>query len=202
MSWFRMDNDFFHHRKIIDLPKDAKLLHVAAIAHASGNLTDGKLTAGDLRVITALVQVNAKHAQTLIQAGLWDAIEGGYQIHDYLEYQQSADKVRAEREAAKNREPVKWVAFDGCKIISREWHEWDKRRRWERDQVERLMIAERDEWTCGICGGLIERDDLHIDHIFPLRLGGSSDPSNLQAAHALCNLKKGGRLTTPQQDKE
>ena len=46
---------------------------------------------------------------------------------------------------------------------------------------------------CGICqrplGG-----EVHIDHIIPKSRGGSDDDSNLQLAHAQCNLAKSDRM--------
>jgi hypothetical protein len=62
-----------------------------------------------------------------------------------------------------------------------------------RRRARRQRIAERDGWICGICGAPIARAQLHIDHIVPVCRGGTSDASNLQAAHARCNLAKGGR---------
>jgi hypothetical protein len=39
----------------------------------------------------------------LVAAGLWVPVEGGYQIHDYGDYQPLAAQVKAEREATRNR---------------------------------------------------------------------------------------------------
>jgi hypothetical protein len=58
----------------------------------------------------------------------------------------------------------------------------------------RVAIIERDGLICGLCGGDVERGDVHIDHIHPVALGGSDDPSNLQVAHATCNMAKGARV--------
>jgi len=62
----------------------------------------------------------------------------------------------------------------------------------------RALIAERTNWTCGICGEPIDRTKSHpdsgygsIDHIVPLAIGGTNDEENLQIAHLLCNLQKG-----------
>jgi hypothetical protein len=46
--------------------------------------------------------------------------------------------------------------------------------------------------ACGICGEtLFEGDEIHVDHVVPMAKGGRTEPSNLQVAHAACNLKKG-----------
>jgi len=66
------------------------------------------------------------------------------------------------------------------------------------NQRVRVMYAERDGWTCGICGGLIERepslvpmdDWVSVDHIIPRSHQGSDYPSNIQAAHLRCNKSR------------
>src|SRR4051794_27234293 len=65
----------------------------------------------------------------------------------------------------------------------------------------RHEIAERDGWTCRICGEPIDRTlrrpnprALQIDHITPLSVGGSDDPANLRATHAVCNQVKAVNL--------
>jgi len=53
----------------------------------------------------------------------------------------------------------------------------------------RAQILARDRYTCQTCGAPAE----HVDHIRPLRDGGSDQPGNLAAACAACNLRKGSR---------
>lgn len=100
---------------------------------------------------------------------------------------------RAEIEflASQRKAPPQWISLGGAQILSRAWYEWSRLRKAERKRVRRHRIAERDNWTCGICGDHIEVADLHIDHKFPVSLGGTSDPENLQATHSWCNLAKG-----------
>jgi hypothetical protein len=47
--------------------------------------------------------------------------------------------------------------------------------------------------TCALCGRpiILPNDKVHIDHIIPVRQGGSDDLSNLQVVHDACNLAKG-----------
>lgn len=63
-------------------------------------------------------------------------------------------------------------------------------------------IFERDNWICGICGKPIDPAVRHpspesasLDHIVPLVAGGDHSRSNAQAAHLVCNLRKGERTT-------
>jgi 5-methylcytosine-specific restriction endonuclease McrA len=62
-------------------------------------------------------------------------------------------------------------------------------------------IFERDEWTCALCYGPIDRMLRHphplsptLDHRTPLRRGGAHIAENVQATHLRCNSWKGNRL--------
>lgn len=63
-------------------------------------------------------------------------------------------------------------------------------------------IYKRDDWTCQLCGKPIDREAVApaplaptIDHVIPLNRGGTHEPGNVQAAHFICNSRKGDRLT-------
>lgn len=61
----------------------------------------------------------------------------------------------------------------------------------------RQQIIERDGYTCGICNLPVQPDDIHIDHIHPVALGGTDNPDNLQVSHSICNMRKGARVWQP-----
>lgn len=73
--------------------------------------------------------------------------------------------------------------------------------------VERFSeqeIFERDQWECGICHAPIDQDlrsphplSRSIDHRVPLARGGQHSRANCQAAHLVCNTRKGDRLALP-----
>lgn len=54
----------------------------------------------------------------------------------------------------------------------------------------RFEILNRDNHTCRYCGGRAPDVILTIDHVVPVALGGSDDPSNLVAACKDCNAGK------------
>jgi len=54
-----------------------------------------------------------------------------------------------------------------------------------------LDIAERDGWTCHICGqGYLAHEAWEVDHDQPLAKGGTNHLSNLRLAHKSCNREK------------
>lgn len=54
----------------------------------------------------------------------------------------------------------------------------------------RRQIFERDEFYCQYCGS---EHDLTCDHITPLVLGGTNEPTNLTTACRSCNSSKGDK---------
>ena len=60
----------------------------------------------------------------------------------------------------------------------------------------------RQKGHCAICKHLLPGDlsRVHVDHKRALTDGGTSDPDNLQAAHAICNLVRGARDFYPTDD--
>ena len=61
-------------------------------------------------------------------------------------------------------------------------------------QALRRQIAERDNYTCQICGKYMpDGVGLHIDHIVPVSKGGKTVPSNLQVLCSKCNGSKSNR---------
>lgn len=70
--------------------------------------------------------------------------------------------------------------------------------RWWISVSARLSIYEAANFVCALCNEPMcpDENSLHdlyptLDHIVPRARGGSDDPSNLQPAHRICNLRKG-----------
>lgn len=62
-------------------------------------------------------------------------------------------------------------------------------------------IAERDAWTCQLCGKPVDTDAVAphpnsptLDHIVPLSRGGDHSAENAQLAHFICNSTKSDGL--------
>lgn len=86
----------------------------------------------------------------------------------------------------------------------------DRRRAVKREafvsNVNRKAIYERDGYRCGLCGTRLAMTEVvphplapTIDHVVPLAEGGKHEPANCQAAHFLCNSRKGDRAGLAEQ---
>jgi 5-methylcytosine-specific restriction endonuclease McrA len=68
------------------------------------------------------------------------------------------------------------------------------------ERISAEVVIVRDGWICGLCSCEIDREAVwpqpqsaSIDHIIPVSRGGSHTYDNVQAAHLVCNLRKGNR---------
>ena len=55
----------------------------------------------------------------------------------------------------------------------------------------RFEVLKRDNHTCRYCGAIAPDAKITVDHVTPVALGGTDDPSNLVAACRDCNYGKG-----------
>ncbi len=96
--WIKLDDQFSDHPKIIEAGPLAAWLYVCGLTYAARYLTDGYIPAGQVRKL-ADVDNASELAAKLVEVGLWESIDGGYLIHDYLEYNPNREDVMATREA-------------------------------------------------------------------------------------------------------
>ncbi len=54
----------------------------------------------------------------------------------------------------------------------------------------RYEVLKRDNFACRYCGAAAPDAKLTVDHVIPVALGGSDEPSNLVAACSACNAGK------------
>lgn len=99
MWWVRLDDDFPNHPKVVGLSDAAFRAYVQGLCYCSQYLTDGWLPArpGDRRA-----------AGELVKAHLWVPDGEGFQVHDYLDHQQSREQVNARRQQARNAANRRW----------------------------------------------------------------------------------------------
>lgn len=100
MSWFRVDDGFTDHPKVIALRagkhwKGALALWALAGSHCSKHLTDGFVSDAVLAHLGGTTQ----EADALVAVNLWTKVDGGYQFHEWDERNPTKAKVLAARAA-------------------------------------------------------------------------------------------------------
>ena len=104
MAWMRIESGVARHPKFQAAGPVAAWLWICGLAYCQETLTDGVIMASSIRYLGVLRPERA--VNRLLSCGLWERVDGGYRIHDYLEHQRSASQIRqiqAERVAAGRR---------------------------------------------------------------------------------------------------
>jgi hypothetical protein len=175
MPWIRLDDQFPDHPKVVAAGPVAAWLYVCGIGYCNRLLTDGLIPRGQVRKL-ADVENATELADQLVKVGLWEEVEDGYRIHDFLEYQPSAEQVKAERSMNKTRKELYADPF-----LVKE-------------------VKRRDGDHCRYCYKYVRWTDRKsaqggtFDHVIP---DGGNSLDNLVVACRGCNSGKGQR--TPEQ---
>lgn len=107
MAWFKVDDRFGEHPKILQVRAAAGYapigLWVCAGTWSNAQMTDGLIP-------DSWVALNATHelAEVLLDAGLWtrSKCKTGYQFKDFNEYQPSKAELKSKREKDLNRKKL------------------------------------------------------------------------------------------------
>ena len=100
MAWLKVESSVSRNRKFVQAGPAASWLWICGLAYCQEGLTDGFIPSESLDFL------GVKHplplARDLVTARLWDTVEGGWRIHDYLDHNKPASEV--ERIKAARRE--------------------------------------------------------------------------------------------------
>ena len=113
MTWFRVDDTFYSHPKVIAAGNAATGLWIRGGTWCAQHLTDGHITTESARSLGTRKEINR-----LVEVGLWIEEPGGYEFHAWKpgERQPTADEVK-ERHARTSDERRK----AGTKGASKRW---------------------------------------------------------------------------------
>lgn len=102
MRWVKLYCDFHEHRKVIELDPTAGFLWVLCLSYAGCQETDGFIPRGIARRFIG-GELGEEAAERLVKAGLWEVVDGGYQMHDWQERQETSEAIAQRREATRER---------------------------------------------------------------------------------------------------
>lgn len=168
---FLLDDDWDNDPRVSRAGTAAFGLYSRCGMWAARHLTDGFVSSE-----LAAAYGTREWAAKLVDAGLWETVEGGYQMPDYLRRNPSSEKVRARRALNSRRQAL------------------------FRDPELRRAVRVRDQDRCRYCGVKVRWNDRRgsaggtYDHVDP---NGPNDPDNLVVCCRGCNSSKRDR--TPEQ---
>ena len=114
LPWVRIDSDIAQNPKVLDLVAEhgqrgmaAAFMFICSIGYSTAHNTDGSIRKAAL----ASIHGTAALARLLVEAGLWEQAEKGWQVSNYAEHQptvatrEAIEKARSEagRRAANAR---------------------------------------------------------------------------------------------------
>lgn len=98
-GYVKIDDSIDEHPKLLEVGPLAAWAYISSITYCNRNLTDGFVPAQKGAILAGSDQTSDK----LVSAGLWEAVEGGYRVRDYLGHQRSKAEIlqlREDRRAA------------------------------------------------------------------------------------------------------
>lgn len=109
MPWVRMDTQWPSNPKFLQLVEDKKWKAISAywagLAWAGAQGQNGYLPAYALPMIHA----TKKETDELVAVGLWDMAQGGWDIHDWADYQMSTEETVKRSERARAAAQKRWA---------------------------------------------------------------------------------------------
>jgi hypothetical protein len=109
MPWAKLDDGMHSHPKFMRVSLGATGVWAIGLSYAADYMTDGYVPRA---VIAGRDDAALAFADELVEAGLWDAADRGWTIHDYLEFNPSREFVIADRLTrsvkAKNAADKRW----------------------------------------------------------------------------------------------
>lgn len=170
MVWFKVDDKLHSNNKIRKVVADdpaALALWLLAGSWCGDSTNDGFVP--DHQLPWLMPARGDELAQKLVAARLWRRVRGGYQFHDWLDWQPSKESVETTRKRNARRQAL------------------------VRDPVLREVVRTRDHGLCRYCGIKVKWSDRRsgeggtYDHVDP---DGPNTAENLVVSCRSCNSSK------------
>lgn len=109
MGWFKVDDSFHSHPKVLELSPSSIGIWLLAGTWCAQYLTDGRISIAMIRRLGGCED----DADALVASGMWDEEStGNYRFHDWEDFQPSADEWKERREqrskAAQKAAKARW----------------------------------------------------------------------------------------------
>ncbi len=102
MAWIKLDDQIAQHPKFLKAGVSAWFF-VACVGFSQRYLTDGFVPDEAIGSLVAGIPKPKCHMNKLVRCRLLERVKGGYQVHDYLQHNASAEVVKRKREADRVR---------------------------------------------------------------------------------------------------
>jgi hypothetical protein len=117
VPYLNLDDEFPEHPKIDPLSDGAFRLDVAGMAYCARLLTDGYVPKD--RVHRLMPVYKPTYLRELLDGNVWHEADGGYRIHDYLDWNRSREWWTKRREGEAKRQ-AEWRARAAARKAAQE----------------------------------------------------------------------------------
>jgi len=110
--WAKLDDALLDHRKILTAGRSFRSVgngraaalgfYAAGLLYTMKHLTDGFLPTAVVEEL-GFADKPLQAADAMVKVGLWDAVEGGYKVHDFHDFNPAASDVQARRQRDRER---------------------------------------------------------------------------------------------------
>lgn len=98
MAWVKIDDQAPRNAKLLKAGPAAAWMWVCGIAHCQAQMTEGFIP--EIAISTIGVKGDDRSlrlAEVLVECGLFDHVDGGYMVHDYLEHNATREEALARK---------------------------------------------------------------------------------------------------------
>jgi len=107
MSWARLDDHFHDHPKVMAKSLAAVGLYALGLSYCADQSTEGFIPA---QVVMGWDRWRAASDELLEGPALWERADGGYRVHDYLDWNPSRRKNAEQQQQQQTRKNARILA--------------------------------------------------------------------------------------------
>ena len=100
-DWVALSANYWIDPKIIAVSAETELLFVRSLAYSKASRGSGFIPKQALNVFAAGLKQPQKCAETLVEQGLWEVVDGGWIITSWGQWNPSEDELEERREMRK-----------------------------------------------------------------------------------------------------
>lgn len=103
MAWLRIDDRVRTHPKIAQAGPAAAWLWFCGVCYCREHLTDGFIPESVVSSLAMNLTHPKRHAERLVAVGLWHRVDGGFAVHDFLDWNPSRSEVMSLRDKERDK---------------------------------------------------------------------------------------------------
>lgn len=106
-AYVPLDVNYLRDRDIRRAGPDAELLYIRGLSYCKGSFSDGFIPEYDLVLIAVDLKSVQKRIEKLLETGLWQRVEDGWQIRSWSIWNETSDETASKRKRAAERQARK-----------------------------------------------------------------------------------------------